>query len=81
MELAGTWIDDLIRDLKNSMRPVEVRLLGRTLKNGRVEIIAWHKIQISNGLTEGANNLIKRAKRVDSEAAEHSRIAIKLGAR
>ena len=39
------------------------------LKNWRDEIIAWHKIQISNGPTEGAlqiraNNLIKRVKRV-----------------
>ena len=44
--------------------PLEVRSLGRTLKNWRDEIIAWHKIQISYGPTEGANNLIKRVKRV-----------------
>lgn len=44
--------------------PVEVRSLGRTLKNWRDEIIAWHRVQISNGPHEGANNLIKRVKRV-----------------
>jgi transposase len=53
-ELALTWIDELIRDMKNSTWPLEVRSLGRTLKNWRAEIIAWHKIQISNGPTEGA---------------------------
>jgi transposase len=68
-DLAGTWIDELIRDMKNPTWPVEVRSLGRTLKNWRDEIIAWHKVQISNGPTEGAlqitlNNLIKRVKRV-----------------
>lgn len=62
-ELAGTWIDDLIRDMKQPHWPVEVRSLGRTLRNWRAEIVAWHKIQISNGPTEGANNLIKRVKR------------------
>ena len=63
-ELALTWIDELIRDMNDPTWPLEVRSLGRTLKNWRVEIIAWHKIQISNGPTEGANNLIKRVKRV-----------------
>jgi transposase len=63
-ELAGTWIDELIRDMNDPTWPLEVRSIGRTLKNWRDEIIAWHKIQISNGPTEGANNLIKRVKRV-----------------
>jgi hypothetical protein len=52
-ELAGTWIDELIRDMNDPTWPLEVRSLGRTLKNWRAEIIAWHKIQISNGPTEG----------------------------
>ena len=63
-ELADTWINELIADMKQPHWPVEVRSLGRTLKNWRAEIIAWHKIQISNVPTEGANNLIKRVKRV-----------------
>ena len=50
-ELAGTWIDELIRDIDDPTWPLEVRSLGRTLKNWRDEIIAWHKIQISNGPT------------------------------
>jgi transposase len=62
--LAGTWIDELIRDMNDPTWPVEVRSLGRTLKNWRNEIIAWHKFHISNGSTEGANNLIKRVKSV-----------------
>ena len=62
--LASTWIDELIRDMNDPTWPVEVRSLGRTLKNWRNEIIAWHKFHISNGPTEGANNLIKRVKRV-----------------
>lgn len=63
-ELADTWINELIADMKQPHWPVEVRSLGRTLKNWRAEVIAWHKVQISNGPTEGANNLIKRVKRV-----------------
>ena len=58
------WIDELIRDMDDPTWPLEVRSLGRTLKNWRNDIIAWHKIQISNGPTEGANNLIKRVTRV-----------------
>ena len=62
-ELAGTWIDELIGTMKDTYWPLEVRSLGATLKRWRDEIIAWHKVQISNGPTEGANNLIKRVKR------------------
>jgi transposase len=54
----------LIAEMKQPHWPVEVRSLGRTLKHWRAEIIAWHKIQISNGPTAGANHLIKRVKRV-----------------
>jgi transposase len=43
--------------------PVEVHSLGRTLKNWRDEIIAWHRSKATNGPTEAANNLIKRVKR------------------
>ena len=40
--------------------------LGRTalLKNRRGEIIAWHKMQITNRPTGAANNLIKCVNRV-----------------
>ena len=53
-ELAGTWIDELIHDMRDPTGPIEVRSLRRTLKNWRDEIIAWHKVQINNGPTEGA---------------------------
>jgi transposase len=44
--------------------PPEVRSLGRTLKRWRDQIIAWHKLHITNGPTESMNNLAKRVKRV-----------------
>jgi Transposase len=40
------------------------RSLGRTLLRWKDQIAAWHRAQVSNGPTEGANNLIKRIKRV-----------------
>jgi transposase len=62
-QLAGEWIDELIRDMADSTWPVEVRSLGRTLSRWRNEIIAWHETRISNEPTAAANNLIKRVKR------------------
>jgi transposase len=63
-ELAGEWIDELIRDMNDPSWPIEVRSLGRTLKRWRDQIIAWHRAHFTNGPTEAANNLIKRVKRV-----------------
>jgi transposase len=63
-ELAGEFIDELIRDMADPSWPPEVRSLGRTLKRWRKEIIAWHKLHITNGPTESMNNLAKRVKRV-----------------
>lgn len=60
---AGAWIDQLILDMADQSQPVEVRSLGRTLKNWRNEIIAWHRSHVSNGPTEAVNNLVKRVKR------------------
>ncbi|MDH2902962.1 MAG: ISL3 family transposase [Actinomycetota bacterium] len=62
-QLAGVFIDELIRDMNNPSWPVEVRSLGRTLKRWRDQIIAWHQAHFSNGPTEGVNNLLKRVKR------------------
>jgi len=62
--LALEWIDALVDDLTDTMRPLEVRSLGRTLKRWRIEITAWHACHITNGPTEAMNNLIKRVKRV-----------------
>ena len=63
-ELAGQWIDELIRDMNDPSWPIEVRSLGRTLKRWRDQIIAWHRAHFTNGPTEAVNNLIKRVKRV-----------------
>ena len=63
-ELAGQFIDELIRDMADTTWPIEVRSLSRTLKRWRNEIIAWHKLHITNGPTESMNNLAKRVKRV-----------------
>lgn len=63
-ELAGVFIDELIRDMDDPSWPEEVRSLGRTLKRWRNQIIAWHKANFTNGPTEAINNLTKRVKRV-----------------
>jgi transposase len=60
---AADWIDELIEAMAESST-IEVRSLGRTLKNWRDEIIAWHATHVSNGPTEALNNLAKRVKRV-----------------
>lgn len=44
--------------------PFEVRTLARTLQNWFDQILAWHDAKVSNGPTEGMNNLLKRTKRV-----------------
>ena len=62
-ELAGQWIDELIRDMDDSSWPIEVRSLGRTLTRWREHIIAWHRAHFANAATESMNNLIKRVKR------------------
>ncbi len=60
---AAAWIDKLVEDMVDVTWPMEVRSLGRTLRNWRDEIIAWHRSKATNGPTEAANNLIKRVKR------------------
>ena len=44
--------------------PPEVNQLGRMLKRWHTQITNWHHRRISNGPTEGANNMIKLAKRI-----------------
>ena len=62
-ELAAMWIDAIIDDAKISDVP-EIRGLGRTLKQWRTPILAWHTTGASNGPTEGLNSIIKKIKRV-----------------
>ena len=59
---------DLMRDIidlaSKRSAPFEVRRLARTLSNWFDPIVAWHGARVSNGPTEGMNNLLKRVKRV-----------------
>ncbi|MGH9097966.1 MAG: ISL3 family transposase [Acidimicrobiales bacterium] len=59
---------DLLRDIidvgSRRSAPFEVRRLARTLRNWFDPIVAWHQAKVSNGPTEGMNNLLKRVKRV-----------------
>jgi transposase len=59
---------DLLRDIidygSRRSAPREVRRLARTLRNWFDAIVAWHQARVSNGPTEGMNNLLKRVKRV-----------------
>ena len=59
---------DLLRDIidlgSKRSAPFEIRRLARTLSNWFDPIVAWHQARVSNGPTEGMNNLLKRVKRV-----------------
>jgi transposase len=57
-------VDLLGADLASDAWPIEVRRLGRTLGRWAGPIAAWHTSGLSNASTEGANNLIKRIKRI-----------------
>jgi transposase len=62
--LARQFVTELGADLQDRSCPPEVNSLGRTLTRWLEEIVAWHGTGISNGPTEGANNLIERIKRI-----------------
>jgi transposase len=63
-DLAFEWVTRLGEDLQDADFPPEARSLGRTLLRWREEIAAWHSARVTNGPTEGMNNLVKRVKRV-----------------
>jgi transposase len=60
--------EDLLRDIidqsSKKSAPPEVKRLAHTLRNWFDAIVAWHEARVSNGPTEGMNNLLKRVKRV-----------------
>ncbi len=64
----GDATADLLRDIidqcSKTSSPPEQRRLARTLRNWFDQITAWHCARVSNGPTEGMNNLLKRVKRV-----------------
>jgi transposase len=63
-EVAADLLRDIIDLSSKRSAPLEVRRLARTLRNWFAPIVAWHEAKVSNGPTEGMNNLLKRVKRV-----------------
>jgi len=61
---AADHLRDIIDLGSRRTSPFEVRRLARTLQNWFDSICAWHEARVSNGPTEGMNNLLKRVKRV-----------------
>jgi transposase len=61
---AHDYLQELSTDLRRAERHPLIRKLGRTLNTWFHEILAWHTTGVSNGPTEGQNNLIKATKRV-----------------
>jgi transposase len=63
-EQAADLLRDIIDISSKRSAPYEVRHFARTLSNWFEPIVAWHGARVSNGPTEGMNNLLKRVKRV-----------------
>ena len=63
-ELALAWVDQLSADLRERSNPPEICQLGRTLRQWRTQIAAWHEARTTNARTETMNGLAKRIKRV-----------------
>ena len=64
LEDACCHLDTVINHCtKREMSP-EIQKLGRTLNRWFNKITNWHIAHVSNGPTEGLNNLIKRIKRI-----------------
>ena len=62
-QLAAKFTQQLSGDLQDRSLPPEVNRLGRTLARWATPIKNWHHSAVTNGPTEGLNNLIKRIKR------------------
>ena len=61
---AGERLTEIIERTVSPVNSPELRRLGRTLKRWFEKIMAYHEVRLTNGPTEGLNNLIKRVKRV-----------------
>ena len=57
-------VDERAELMTDEQFPPEVNQLGRMLRRWRTQISNWHHRRVSNGPTEGANNMIKLAKRI-----------------
>ena len=62
-QLASEFTQRLSGDLQDRSLPPEVNRLGRTIARWATQITNWHHSAVTNGPTEGLNNLIKRIKR------------------
>jgi transposase len=61
---ARAMLDELQRHCVKKAMPAEIQRLGRTLRKWFDKIANFHLARVTNGPTEGLNNLIKRIKRV-----------------
>lgn len=59
-EEAADFLRDIVDLASRPSSPFELKALARTLKNWFEPIVAWHEARVSNGPTEGMNNLLKR---------------------
>lgn len=63
-QVAWEFIHQLVEDLQDRSLPPEVNRLGRTIARWATQIVNWHHARVTNGPTEGLNNMIKRIKRI-----------------
>ena len=63
-EVGAATVEQLTEDSQDPGMPEEVNRLGRTLRRWRTRTSNWYHVQVTNGPTEAANNLMKRVKRV-----------------
>lgn len=63
-ESAREHLEALVSHCTKSEMSPEMQRLGRTLKRWFDKLCNWHEAKVSNGPTEGLNNLIKRIKRI-----------------
>lgn len=61
---AQDYLIKIVDHIKKPSMPKELQALGRTLERWFEKIMAFHFARVTNGPTEGLNNLIKRVKRV-----------------
>ncbi len=63
-EEARERLTEIVARSSSPVNSPELQKLGRTLKRWFEKIMAYHHTHLTNGPTEGLNNLLKRVKRV-----------------
>lgn len=61
---AQNYLAQIVDHIKKPSMPKELKRLGKTIERWFEKIMAYHLAKVTNGPTEGLNNLIKRVKRV-----------------